>query len=255
MFWPITLLGALAGWAFASIPGALLGGLLGQVLDRRLGLNSWVALRQYLQGPAGPHEQELLFMLLGRLAKADGVVRPAHIKQARNEMRRLHLSTAAQQLAIEAFGRGKSDEEALRRPLRRLRGNRDEAEHLLCACWRMAWADEQVGSAERTLIQTWGQWLGWRAADVLALEAPYVRQSSALTAMGGAEQEALRILGLAADAPTEQIKKTYRRLLSRHHPDKLAGAGATPAQVREATAITSELHRAYNLLRNRRDFR
>ena len=50
MFWPITLLGLLIGWLLASIPGALLGGLLGQVLDRRVGLDYWASLRARLAG-------------------------------------------------------------------------------------------------------------------------------------------------------------------------------------------------------------
>ena len=51
------------------------------------------------------------------------------------------------------------------------------------------------------------------------------------------------------------IKRAYRRLLSRHHPDKIAGSGASLAQVREATERTRELHNAYALIRERRDFR
>ena len=50
VFWPLTLLGALAGLLLASIPGALLGGLLGQVLDRRLQLRSWADLRLRMGG-------------------------------------------------------------------------------------------------------------------------------------------------------------------------------------------------------------
>jgi DnaJ like chaperone protein len=43
--------------------------------------------------------------------------------------------------------------------------------------------------------------------------------------------------------------------LSRHHPDKLTGSGAGPERVREATEKTGELHRAYELVRQRRGFR
>ena len=37
-FWPLTLLGFLAGWAVASIPGALLVALLAHAGERQLGL-------------------------------------------------------------------------------------------------------------------------------------------------------------------------------------------------------------------------
>ena len=73
MLWPGTLIGAGAGFAIASIPGALLGALLGQALDRRLQLQNWAQLRERLGGRAALRNDELLFVLLGRLSPLDGL--------------------------------------------------------------------------------------------------------------------------------------------------------------------------------------
>jgi len=255
MLWPGTLIGAGAGFAIASIPGAMLGALLGQALDRRLQLQSWGHLREKLGGQPMLRNDELLFVLLGRLAKSDGRVVDGHIQQARVEMRSLEMSEPAQRRAIAAFNRGKSGNDRLRGYLRRLSLQPHAAEGVLRACWRMVWADGRAGTSERALIAQWGRWLGWTPEQVLALAADYEPQKRSLNNSGGSYQDALRLLGVSATAEPAQIKRAYRRLLSRHHPDKIAGNGATQAQVREATDRTRELHNAYKLVRERRDFR
>jgi DnaJ like chaperone protein len=256
MFWPMTILGALAGWLLASIPGALLGALIGQMLDRRFAIDSWQSLRQrFSRGGPSLQGNDLLFFLLGRLAKSGGRISEAHIQTARNEMRRLQLSAAAQRLAIDAFYRGKSSSEGLREPLQRLRGRPDEAKPILQACWRMARAQGQIDSREHESIMLWGKWMGWDAPAIAALDQGGGRRQGAPSNLGGAYEQALRLLDVRADSDPKVIKRAYRRLLSKHHPDKQAGAGATAAQVREATERTRELHSAYNLVRERRGFR
>ncbi|MFJ7882332.1 TerB family tellurite resistance protein [Pseudomonas sp. NPDC096917] len=255
MLWPGTLIGAGAGYFIASIPGAMLGALLGQTLDRRLQLHSWAHLRERLGGRATLRNDELLFVLLGRLAKSGGRVGERHIEQARQEMRQLDMNAAAQQRAIAAFNRGKSGHDALRGYLGRLKTQPHAAEGVLRACWRMMVADGRVDPKERELIVLWGRWLGWTPQQVQALGADYEPQKKPLATRGGTYQQSLALLGVTASSDPEQIKRAYRRLLSRHHPDKVAGTGASAAQVREATEKTRELHHAYALIREQRGFR
>lgn len=254
MIWPGTVLGAGAGFAIASIPGALLGALLGQALDRRLALQSWAQLRERLGGRTVPRDDELLFVLLGRLAKNDGRVVDQHIQQARVEMSRMDMSEPAQRRAIAAFNRGKEGRGSLKGFLRSRQTQPHAAEGLLRACWRMAWANGKPSRGERELIVLWGKWLGWSATKVEALAAEHEPARKPLASSGNNYQQALKLLGVETDSEPAHIKRAYRRLLSRHHPDKIAGSGASQLQVRDATDRTQDLHNAYKVIKNRRGF-
>ena len=254
MWWPGTVIGLGAGFAVANIPGALLGALLGQAMDRRLRLQGWDDMCERLGARPALQDDELLFVLLGRLAKSDGRVAEQHIQQARQEMVRLDMPEAARLRAIAAFNRGKAGKDRLSGHLRRIRLQPHAAEGTLRACWRMAWADGKAGRHERELLLEWGQKLGLSRRQVQAMSLEYEPRKVPASAAAMNYAAALRLLGIEADTEGDQVKQAYRRLVSKHHPDKLAGSGASEAQVREATERTRELHQAYAIVRKRRGF-
>jgi len=62
-------------------------------------------------------------------------------------------------------------------------------------------------------------------------------------------------LGVDKSMSNDEIKKSYRRLMNKNHPDKLASANPDAAAVTEAERRTREVRGAYELLKARRNIR
>lgn len=251
MIWPVTIAFALLGLALAHIPGALLGLLIGSIVDRNLAIKSWAELRARLPRSSKPvlGAQQVLFMLLGHLAKSTGRVTAEHIQAARAEMQRLQLSAAAQKDAIAAFSQGKECHLTDLRQGLRAHYSGAQAEPLLLAGWRMACAQGMATVKQRRILQQCAQWLGCSSQVLAQIEAQSTQSRQRMHSSNKELEAALQLLGVTPTASLAQMKKAYRRQVSLHHPDKLLGAGATPAQVQAATEKTRALHHAYALVR------
>ncbi|NLD15852.1 MAG: molecular chaperone DjlA [Gammaproteobacteria bacterium] len=248
---------AMLGWWLASIPGLLLGTVMGVWLDRHLGPEGWAALRSRLTPPrkvaSQPDGTMLQFMLLGHLAKLNGRVLPAHIQQARIEMRRLGLEGYPYQAAIAAFNQGKTMELAgMRRGLQKGFAGL-AAEQLLLSGWRLVWAQGRASREQYEVMKLCAGWLSVKTERLLQLEQqvkPAPKVTGGMKVRLSERDRALQLLGLKP--PVDDfavVRRAYRRLLSEHHPDRLIGMGASAEQVQRANDKTSALHEAYSLLR------
>lgn len=254
MIWPATIACTLLGLAIAHIPGGLLGALLGSIIDYKLALTSWSQLRTRLALKTKPNPslnaQQVLFMLLGHLAKSTGRVTPEHIQAARLEIQRLQLRDIAQKLAITAFSQGKECSlDDLRSGLRLYYAASEQAEQLLFAGWRMALAQGLPTAKQRRILQKCADLLGCSAETFARIEIQSLRGRMAPRVVVSELDSALQLLGVSRSASLAEVKSSYRRQVSLHHPDKLIGAGAKPAQLQAATEKTRALHHAYAVVR------
>ncbi|MGE4351881.1 MAG: DnaJ domain-containing protein, partial [Bdellovibrionales bacterium] len=59
------------------------------------------------------------------------------------------------------------------------------------------------------------------------------------------KDSAYDVLGLPTTATEEVIKKSYRSLLRKYHPDKLIAAGLPASRIAEATEKVKSINAAY----------
>lgn len=257
------VIGVILGFLAARWFGALLGYLAGYYFDKGFG-----GLRpsplQRADIPLAEHPFfATVFMLAGRLAKADGRISEAEIAGAERMMAEFGLNGAARDEAIALFKRGTAAEfeiepqvaafvqHSLFQPA--LKGVL--LEYLLA----FALADSELHTAERDILQRVATSLGMaptefaRLLDMLQAQQRFHQHDYAsATPPQDALASAYRALGVESSATDTEVKTAYRKLMSQHHPDKLIAQGVPPDMVKLATEKTQEIQAAYELIQKMR---
>ena len=64
--------------------------------------------------------------------------------------------------------------------------------------------------------------------------------------------DAYAVLGVKPDSTDAEIKKSYRRLISQHHPDKLVAKGLPEEMMTLAKEKTQQIRKAYETIMDAR---
>ncbi|WP_213999324.1 co-chaperone DjlA [Arsukibacterium sp.] len=254
------ILGALFGLALLRLPGLFIGLILGHWFDIKMGAN----LARFKGMFHEPDEQQGLFMYttfatMGHIAKATGVVTPAHIRQARHFMQQLGLNESQQQEAQAAFRDGKASNFPLVAQLQAFAQHygrqRDVIHYFIEIQLGIASADGEMSHDQYILLQQVAQQLAVSRLQLEQLLSAYraqqrFNQRDSKKPAVNAVQDAYKVLGVANDCSEKELKRAYRKLMAQHHPDKLMAKGVPAAMLDVAKKRTQEIQAAYELLKN-----
>lgn len=277
MGWWGKLAGGVLGYVLDGAAGTVLGVVSGHLLDLASGTGVSALRRFRAAGFFGEQDPQVVqqaffhaaFSVMGHLSKADGRVTESEIAYARQVMDQLELTPSQRREAIRLFTEGKHPDFPLDDTLRRFRrgcGRQRELVQLFVGIQlRLAYADGRLCEAEQELLARVRARLRFPQAAFDELESlvhaerqrprrrPEPDRSRSDTRRSPLH-DAYALLGIAADASNEAVKQAYRRLLNRHHPDKLAAKGAPEETMQLASRKTHEIRRAYELIRATRGF-
>jgi DnaJ like chaperone protein len=205
-----------------------------------------------------------LFQTLGHLAKVDGRVSEEEIRAARMVMHRLSLSPAHVRRAIAWFEDGKRPGFPLLQTIREARRTSARSAPKRAMFVRLllevVLAKEALKKEERALIWIICNELDIGRVELAQLEA-MIRAQKGFRRSPAGDADAARVrgaydaLGMSPDASNDEIKKAYRRLMNKNHPDKIAGSNPDAEVVAEAERRTREVRSAYEMLKARRSIR
>jgi len=261
------VVGAIAGLATGRPWIALIGLILGHQFDRgfadkfrKFGPNASTSQLEQLPDQF----VKILFQTVGHIAKADGRVSEGEIRAARGLMHRLGLGPVEVREAMTWFESGKELSFPLRSTIRDLRVNgarKAESRSLFVRLLlEVALSKPAMHQRERVILWVVCTELDIGRVELAQLEAMLraqrgFRRSASGDADARRVDAAYRTLGIEKNQTNDEIKKAYRRLMNRNHPDKLASDNPDAAAIAEAERRTREVRSAYEMLKSRRSIR
>ena len=206
------------GWAVFGPIGGLFGYAAGSLMN--------AARRGNRVGAGGAAGAEAarngfiasLMALTAAMMKADGRV----LKSELGVVKEFFARQFGREIAQEALRmlRGLLDQEIPTGPVcGQIRANMNYSQRmaLLHYLFSIAHADGELHPAEDRLLAHLGEELGIRAADLRSIAAMFAPK---------ADPEAdYRVLEVSRGATDEEVRKAYRRMSMKHHPDKVAHLG------------------------------
>jgi DnaJ like chaperone protein len=179
-----------------------------------------------------------LIALSAKMAVSDGVVTASEFRAFQ---RTVHIPAGIEQQVDRLFRMAQQDVagyDTYARKIGRFFHDQPETlEHVLDGLFFIASADGMIHEAELDYLKSVSNIFGFDDARFEQLAAQHVVLDDS--------SDPYIVLGLAPNAPKDEVRRVYRTLVAEHHPDRLIAKGVPEELLDMATARMAQINAAY----------
>jgi len=207
-------LGGGLGWVVGGPIGGLLGFMLGSMLDGATGKSPTYTTRSVrtTQGDFGMS----LLVLVAAVMKADGKVVKSELDYVKQFFVQQFGKESAKQALLMLKDILKQEIPVLDVCLQ-IKGNMDYSSRLqlLHLLFNISLADSKILPSEVEIIKRISGYLGVNSTDFLSIKNMFIPETDS----------SYKILEIDPSSSNDEIKKAYRRMAMKYHPDKVTHLG------------------------------
>lgn len=261
MAWWGKALGGAFGFMIGGPLGALMGIAFGHNFDRGMRSLDDADWQSGGQDRVQAAFFTATFSVMGYISKADGKVTRDEIQLAGAVMSHLGLTADMRESAKKLFNEGKSADfpidEVLDQFKKETRRRSTLIQMFLEIQLQAAYADGVMHPAEKEVLHHICSRLGISIMQFDRLEEMLKAGFGSSGYQGPQSQQvsiedAYAMLGVNKSVSDAELKKSYRRLMSQHHPDKLVAKGLPDEMIKDATEKTQQIKKAYERIKESR---
>ena len=216
------------GWAMGGPIGGILGFAIGALVDNATGtdidpFDTASNRRGYQRGYQRQHTRAgdfagALLVLSAAVMRADGRVMKSELDYVKGYFTREFGPERSAEL-VKALREVLKQDFSVRQVCLQIRLNMTHPQRLalLQYLFGIAQADGRMDPAERRLLQTIATYLGISVKDFGSHEAMYESRPT--------RESDYKILEISPNATNDEVKKAYRKMAKKYHPDKVSTLG------------------------------